>query len=78
MTTTVMLTLDEQESDALRDLTRRTGRPPEELLGEVVHRFLVPASPSAWPAALRQVSGIWKDRDDLPSLTELRGEWDRR
>ena len=28
-------------------------------------------------ARLTQAAGIWKDRDDLPSLAELRSEWDR-
>jgi hypothetical protein len=78
VTTTVTLTLDQQESAALSDWAHRTGRSPEELLGEVVRRFLGSPSPSDWQAALRQVVGVWKDRDDLPPLTELRGEWERR
>jgi predicted RNase H-like HicB family nuclease len=27
---------------------------------------------------LRQARGMWKGRDDLPTLSELRKEWDRR
>jgi hypothetical protein len=27
---------------------------------------------------LRQARGMWKDRTDLPSLTDLRREWDRQ
>ena len=76
--TQVTLTLDQAESEALRDWTQRTGRAPEELLGEVVRRFLAPPAQAGWQAALRQVAGIWKDRDDLPPLSELRGEWERR
>ena len=76
--TTVTLTLSDRDADALRDLTRRTGRSMEELLGEAVHRFLAPPSPGDGPDAVRRAAGIWKDRDDLPSLAELRGEWERR
>jgi hypothetical protein len=73
----VTLTLDEQESATLNDLTRRTGRSPEELLGDVVRRFLAPATAADWRAAWRQAAGIWKDRTDLPPLAELRAEWGR-
>jgi hypothetical protein len=76
--TQVTLTLDDVESEALRDWARRTGRPPEELLGEVVRRFLAPRAQADWQAALRQVVGVWQHRDDLPHLSELRGEWERR
>jgi hypothetical protein len=76
--TTVTLSLDDAESDALRDLAEQTGRSPEELLGEVVRRFLTPPARSDWQSALRQAAGIWKGRDDLPPLSELRGEWERR
>jgi hypothetical protein len=76
--TAVTLMLDQEESNALGDLSRRTGRTPEEILGEVVHRFLTPSTRTDWQSALRQATGIWKDRNDLPPLTELRREWDRR
>ena len=77
MTKTVTLTLDDRESAALSDLTRRTGRSPEELLGDVVRRFLAPPGPSDWQVARRHAAGLWKDRTDLPPLSELRGEWER-
>jgi hypothetical protein len=76
--TTVTLTLNDRDAEALRDLTRRTGRSVEDLLGEAVHRFLTSPTPGDWPAAVRRAAGIWKDRTDLPSLPELRGEWERR
>ena len=36
-----------------------------------------PANLEEWRERLQRVHGIWKDRDDLPSLEELRAEWDR-
>jgi hypothetical protein len=76
--TTVTLTLNDGDAAALRDLTRRTGRSSEDLLGEAVHRFLAPPTAGDWPAAVRRAAGIWKDRHDLPSPADLRGEWERR
>jgi hypothetical protein len=77
VTTTVTLKLDDRESDALSDMTRRTGQSPEELLGDVVRRFLATPGQSDWRAAWHQAAGLWKGRTDLPPLAELRGEWER-
>jgi hypothetical protein len=76
--TTVTLTLNDRDADALRDMQRRTGRTAEDLVGEAVHRFLAPPTAGDWSAAVRRAAGLWKDRDDLPSLADLRGEWERR
>ena len=40
--TIVTLKLNDRDADALRDLTRRTGRTADDLVGEAVHRFLAP------------------------------------
>jgi hypothetical protein len=50
--TTVTLTLNNRDADALRDLTRRTGRTAEDLVGEAVHRFLAPPTAGDWSAAV--------------------------
>ena len=72
-------TLTDTESELLRSLARETGRTEQELfrdaLGIIKERLS--ASGEDRLASLRQAMGIWKNRDDLPILTELRSEMNR-
>jgi predicted DNA-binding protein len=74
---TAQIELTESEEKALDHLAQQTGKAPEVLIQEAVRRYLGQSWQEDWRAALRQTQGIWKDRDDLPSLEELRGEWER-
>lgn len=71
------ITLTEQEQVSLRAIAQETGKTPEELLHEAVVQFLAQFQQTRRRALLQQVSGMWQDRTDLPSLANLRGEFDR-
>ena len=71
------ITLDETESERLRVLSQRTGRAEEELLREALDLLTAQIAHRNRRALLSQAKGIWKDRDDLPTLDELRSEMDR-
>ena len=77
------ITLSESNTDKADELSRQTGRTPEQLVNEAFERFAIDSNADeqrkflAWQNAARRVAGIWKDRDDLPDFAELRKAWDR-
>lgn len=70
--------LTDSELNALRALALSTGKSQEELLRDAVERFLGTLENANRLSLLRQARGIWKDREDLPDLRELRSEFDRQ
>lgn len=68
------ISLTEQERNALREISRRTGRPEDELIREAVDRFIGQFQMDRH-VLMKQARGIWKDRQDLPEFRELRSEW---
>lgn len=80
--TTAQINLTDSQVDALRELSRRTGKTEDELLGEAVEKLIDEVGEAEikrqkWLENLRQAKGIWKDRSDLPDFQELRKEFDR-
>lgn len=74
---TAQVTLTESEREALEILSQLKGKTTEELVHEAVEQMLEQYRQDKRLAALRQARGIWKDREDLPILEELRSEWNR-
>jgi len=72
------LHLTEEEQATLEAMAIRLGRTPEELVHDAVKSYIAGDQPELRPSLLRQARGMWKDRTDLPSARELRGEWDRQ
>lgn len=80
--TTTQINLTDSQSDALQELSRRTGKTEDELLQEAVNKLIgevgeAEAKRQKRLESLRRARGIWKDRDDLPDFEKLRAEWDR-
>ncbi len=80
--TTAQINLTDSQVDALHKLSEQTGKTEDELLQEAVNKLIgevgeAEAKRQEWLEVLRQAKGIWKDRDDLPDLRELREEADR-
>ncbi|HEX8632925.1 MAG TPA: hypothetical protein VF703_02095 [Pyrinomonadaceae bacterium] len=71
------INLTEQERGALRKIAERTGKSQVELVREAVERLISEFQRGDDLSRMRQARGIWKDRDDLPALEDLRQEWDR-
>lgn len=71
------INLTEQERGALRKIAERTGRSEAELIREALAWLIREFQREDDLSLMRQARGIWKDRDDLPALEDLRREWDR-
>ena len=77
-----VLKLTDQARQKLDELSRRTGRTPDDLANEAIEALAqsLPdkAKPHDWKEAWRQAAGMWKDRDDIPELmAQLKREWNR-
>ncbi|MFO1430235.1 MAG: CopG family transcriptional regulator [Candidatus Competibacteraceae bacterium] len=75
---TAELHLTEQEQTTLETMAQRTGKTPNELIQDAVKQLLAQFQSEDRLHLLQQARGMWKDRTDLPSVTGLRREWDRR
>lgn len=72
------LTLSSADSEAVRQLAQRTGKPEAELLHTAVEKLMQQAALESWQAALHQVEGLWADHPDAPDTRQLRAEWEGR
>jgi hypothetical protein len=72
------LHLTEQEQTALKTIAQRLGKTPDEVVHDAVKQLIAQFQAEDRLSLLRQARGMWKDRIDLPSLTDVRREWDRQ
>ena len=72
------LHLTEQEQTALEIMAQHLGKTPDELVHDAVKQLIAQFQSEDRLSLLRRARGMWKDRTDLPSLTDLRYEWDRQ
>lgn len=69
--------LTEEERAGLDSVAKATGKKQSQLIREAVDRFLDMAEGSQRDAILREVAGLWRDREDLPDFGAVRRSWDR-
>ena len=73
----IAIDLSEEQQKRLGEIARATGKTPDQLIQEAVDRFITGYPNGDRLEKMRQGRGIWKDRQDLPSLEELRRESNR-
>jgi hypothetical protein len=66
--------LTEADCLLLQSMSQLTGKTESELLHEALNLLKVKVENRR--SLLQRARGIWRDRDDLPTLTELRSEAD--
>lgn len=69
--------LTDSEYQLLHSIAQSTGRSQNELLHEALDLLKAQIDLEHRRELLRTARGMWRDRDDLPSLTELRNEMNR-
>lgn len=74
--TQIYITKDEKTG--LRELGRELGKGQSELIREAIDKLISESDESYRDAVLERTAGMWINRDDLPSYTELRSKWDRK
>jgi hypothetical protein len=69
--------LTDAECQLLRGMSQLTGKSENQLLQEALDLLWVQVDIERRRALLQEARGMWRDRDDLPALSELRGEMNR-
>jgi len=69
--------LTEKERDQLAMLAEASGKKQSELIRNAVDVFIYQSSHDHRNAVLKEASGVWQHRADLPDFTELRKTLDR-
>lgn len=70
--------LTDQEKTELEAIADARGVKQSELIREAIDGLIDKYSRQQRLAALRQARGIWKDREDVPDVRDLRKGWSRR
>ena len=69
--------LTRRQRHELAAIAGAAGKRQSEVIREAVDRFIEENGSARRRTVLRRAAGIWKDRNDLSALRELRGTWDR-
>jgi hypothetical protein len=69
--------ITEDERTALQALAHQSGKSQSELIRQAIHLMLETKQETDRNAVLQAAKGMWKDRDDLPDLRQLREESNR-
>ena len=69
--------ISSEERQGLQALARQVGRSQSDLIREAIDGFLERHRPGERLSRLRRARGLWRDREDIPSLAVLREELDR-
>ena len=69
--------LTEHQRNELASIATRLGKRQSEVIREAIDLLIERISRHRRKAILREATGIWKDRTDLPDFEKLRAEWDR-
>jgi hypothetical protein len=69
--------LTDSELQMLHSMSQSTGKTENELLHEALDLLKVQVDLESRRSLLGVARGIWRDRDDLPSLSDLRNEMNR-
>lgn len=72
-----VLHLTEQEQIALQRISENTGKTPDELVHDAIRQLIEQSAHMDRLSLLQQARGMWKNRTDLPTSTDLRREWER-
>jgi len=69
--------LTEQERSALQEIARQSGKTESQLIHEAVEHLISEFQTKGRRGLMQKARGVWRGRQDLPELDDLRREWDR-
>ncbi len=69
--------LTDREQTAVKSIARRLGKSQSEVIRTAVDRLIERESSASRLDLIRSARGLWRDRQDLPDVDALRGEWVR-
>ena len=75
--TETKISLTEQNQQALIEISQITGKSQQELITSAIEDLIKNYQQKKRLDLMQQAKGIWKDREDIPNLEELRKEFNR-
>jgi len=69
--------LEESASKKIRSIAAKSGKKQSEVIREAIDQFISSFQDGDQKAQLKRAKGIWKNRNDLVELEQLRSEWER-
>ncbi len=71
------MNLTEQHRQALVEISRLTGKSQQELITSAIEELITSYQQKKRLELMQQAKGIWQDREDIPTLEQLRAEFNR-
>ena len=71
------INLTEQNQQALREISRFTGKSQQELINSAIEELINIYLKKKRLDLMQQAKGIWQEREDMPNLEQLRAEFNR-
>jgi predicted transcriptional regulator len=69
--------LTEEEKQLIEKLANQTGESESAIIRQAIERYLDISNEKNRNQYLQAGKGLWKDREDIPNIRELREEFER-
>ncbi|MDX1640566.1 MAG: CopG family transcriptional regulator [Balneolaceae bacterium] len=70
--------ITEEEQEALEKLSKERNTTKSNIIREAIDQYVADTTLEEKKKKLDAAFGMWKDRDDIPDVNELRKDWDDR
>lgn len=70
--------ITEEEKKALEKLSKERNTTKSNIIREAIDQYVVNTTIEEKKEKLNAAFGMWKDRDDIPDVREMREGWGRR
>lgn len=70
--------ITEEEKEALEKLSEERNTTKSNIIREAIDQYVADSTLEGKKKKLKAAAGMWKDRDDIPDVRDLREGWGRR
>lgn len=70
--------ITEEEQEALEKLSKERNTTKSNIIREAIDQYVADSTLEEKKKKLKAAAGIWKGRDDIPEVRDLREGWGRR
>lgn len=70
--------LTEEEKKAIEKLSDERGTTQSNIIREAIDEYVAKEKAKPKKKSIMDFAGIWKDKEDIPDIDEIRDEWEER
>lgn len=70
--------LTEEEKKAIEKLSDERGTTQSNIIREAIDEYIIKKKAEPQKKSIMDFAGIWKDKEDIPDVREMREGWGRR